>query len=326
MTETAATETPATETPNAQPPAPIEAAKPAEPAKEAPKPPPTVKDWSAVTIAEKRITKGNQALEAKAKDIAAREAAVEAKAEQYRQEGLQALKKAYESKDYSRIEAEFPDLYKQLTQDKLRNAKRPGAAPPAPAPTKAEIIAEIRAEEKAEREKGQQAAQEEYRVNLENTLVTSVRADVSKFPLLAIEIEESPDLIRQWLHGMDDRTIKKSDGSAFSTMGEAMAEMEARFQARSQRRATALGLAGQPAPKTPSGSSPGDTAGKVNESGGPTTLTGRLSQESALPASPGSSSAAPQVATDYVSQMRARQEREAAELERATAEFVARRK
>jgi hypothetical protein len=248
MSEAQATETTAPVTENAPPPA--EAAKPAEPAKEAVKPPPSAKDWSAVTIAEKRITKGNQALEAKAKEITAREAAVDAKAEQYRQEGLQALKKAYESKDYSRIEAEFPDLYRQLTQDKLSRARPGTKAPPAAPLTEEAIIAKIEAKQKAEQEKSQASQQAEYRVNLENTLVTSVRADAAKYPLLAIEIEDSPDLIRAWLHGMDDRTIKKSDGSAFSTMGEALAEMEARFRSRSEKRAQALGLAGQPAAKT----------------------------------------------------------------------------
>jgi len=296
--------------------APTEPAKTPETAEvkkpEAPKPAPGVKDWSAITAAEKRLTRERQGVEARAKEVAAKEAQL-AEREKGTSAGMEALRKAYNDGDYSKIESEFPDIYKRLTQHKL-SAKRP-AAPAAPPPvTEEAILAKLEARQKADHEK----AVAERWTGIEATWAEHIKTAGEKFPLLAIEWEDDPDLIRNTLRDMDKRPTAL-------TFDAASAEMESWLKTRLERRQKALAPTGQVEPKTPSVSSPGDTAGNVSGSGGPTTLTGRLSQESAMPAAPAAPAGTVQ-GDDPVSVIRRRQEHEARELERATAEFVARRK
>lgn len=282
----------ATEAP-AAPVAPAEAPKADAKPAEAPKVNREADKWADVTERERAARSRSERLKAEAKALAEQKAQVEQERATF-----EAIKKAKATGDFSKLEELLgPDTYEAWTRTKLKGGK------PDPVKVlKAEIHAEMEAKAKAEREAAEakakadeEAKRTEYYSKLDTGFASLIKGGADKYELTALEMARNPERIKAVLRYADANAHKpdfmadKRDSQGRLTLEIVAATLESELAEEAERLLSTSKFKSRLAPSAPvtatqtdksKTTAPQTEAGKDQRaSGGPTTLTERLSQE-----------------------------------------------
>lgn len=267
--------------------APAEPPKPAEPAQEPPKaeekPKPKADDWAKLSAAEKRQRAERDKLDARAKELAAQEKALEAQRERA---ALIDRAKAGDWEAREKLLAETGVTYDELTKRKLSGGKVDKAE------TALERVERLEKELQERDAKAQRELEEGTVRHATETFVQHVTKEAAEqYPILAGEVVERPD----WVQTVIREAINESRRTGSSiTYAEAAQRLEQHLRDETERRYARLRPAQPPtpppaaeeAPTTSTETRPRDQAGRFAGGGGPRRLTNEVSAErssSALP-------------------------------------------